>query len=156
MLLFLCLGHSAWWQERMSQHALSDLLDDKGMISRDDAKKLQRRSHVNILLTYTSDELKGNLTGKVYEYIAANRPIIAIINGPYDEEMQRTLSHPDFLVGSMFEEGFEQRVYAYLKTRILEWNTTKDVSFTPDQELIDRFSWPSLVKIFVPHIFTDK
>jgi hypothetical protein len=51
--------------------------------------KFQQDASINILLSFNSEHLKGILTGKFYEYLAAQKPILLIINGKQDLEFER-------------------------------------------------------------------
>jgi hypothetical protein len=141
-----------WWSNTMDGLGLSSILVNYGNIVREEAKHLQRKSHVNLLLTYTSENLKGNLTGKVYEYIASNRPILTIINGPFDPEMETILSHPDYLIGSTLKNNFRKKIEDFLIDKIEEWKSTNYVDFIPDENILEALSWPHLVKKFIKHL----
>jgi len=52
-----------------------------------DSLSLQASSHINLLLSWSHPEQKGILSAKLFEYLSAQRPIFAIIDGPSDPEM---------------------------------------------------------------------
>ena len=76
------------WRSRIQQYDLEECFDDRGLVSRSEALDIQCRSHINLLLTYSSDDLTGNITGKIFEYFAARRPVLVLINGPKDVEIE--------------------------------------------------------------------
>jgi hypothetical protein len=55
--------------------------EDLGSVSRQDAVDLQNRSNLLVALTWNTIFEQGILTGKVYEYLKANKPIIALTSG---------------------------------------------------------------------------
>ena len=75
-------------RELFERHGLSKILVDKGVIDRGAALKLQREAGVNLMVTWASKQEKGILTGKFFEYIQAGRPILCLINGEKDEELE--------------------------------------------------------------------
>jgi hypothetical protein len=79
---------SAVWWPLVRKASLEAVFTDRGLLSSADARTIQRRSHVNVLLTYSTDQLKGNITGKLYDYLAARRPFLVLINGPRDQEIE--------------------------------------------------------------------
>ncbi len=69
----------------LQQHGLTDYVTLYGYLTHAEAVQYQRRSQVLVLLEIDSDETKGIIPGKLFEYMAARRPIIAI--GPKDWEV---------------------------------------------------------------------
>lgn len=52
------------------------------------AQKLQRRAQVLLLLNWAAPDYYGVLTAKLYDYLSAGRPILALVNGPDDPELR--------------------------------------------------------------------
>jgi len=55
--------------------------EDLGSVSRQEAFELQNRSDLLVALTWNTIMEQGILTGKVYEYLKAYKPIIALTSG---------------------------------------------------------------------------
>ena len=72
----------------LNKFELEEFLEDKGMVSREEAMKMQETAAVNLLLTWSFGTSKGIVTGKIYEYLSARRPILLLINGEQDLEME--------------------------------------------------------------------
>lgn len=64
---------------------------DKGNLSRKDAILLQRSSCINLMLTWANPAVKGVLTGKLQEYLLALRPILCVIEGAEDKEIEEII-----------------------------------------------------------------
>lgn len=62
---------------------------NRGMVSSEEAQTIQSGSHLNLLLTTSTQGYSGVLTGKLFEYIGAATPILAIIKGEKDAELSR-------------------------------------------------------------------
>jgi len=60
---------------------ISDLVLNKGLVSRKDAISLQGNADMLVVLSRDDKEEEGVLTGKVYEYIASGRPILLLGDG---------------------------------------------------------------------------
>jgi glycosyltransferase involved in cell wall biosynthesis len=73
-------------------YGVKDFIDFKGALSRNEAMALQQESDVLVLLESSSSEVKGVLTGKVFEYLATDKPILLIGPGP-DSELYQLLKH---------------------------------------------------------------
>lgn len=72
---------------------LTDIVTLGGVISRNASFERQRQSHLLLLLCWKDhqvDGVKGNYPLKVFEYLAARRPIIAV-DGPGDDELEKLI-----------------------------------------------------------------
>ena len=55
------------------------------------AQKLQERAQLLLLLSWSASNYYGVLTAKLYDYLAAGRPILTLVNGPQDPELHRII-----------------------------------------------------------------
>jgi glycosyltransferase involved in cell wall biosynthesis len=69
----------------LQEHGLTDYVTLYGYLTHAEAVQYQRRSQVLVLLEIDSHETKGIIPGKLFEYMAARRPIIGI--GPENWEV---------------------------------------------------------------------
>ena len=99
--------------ESIKSYGLWDNTELLGYLSHKEALALQRRSQVLLLVEIDSEETRGILPGKLYEYMAAKRPILAL--GPKLWEANRIIS--ETRSGSTFDHTDEK----HLKNVILEW-----------------------------------
>jgi glycosyltransferase involved in cell wall biosynthesis len=82
-------------------------------IPHDEVLKTQRSSQVLLLLINNTPNAKGILTGKLFEYLAAGRPILCI--GPEDGDAARVIKETQ--TGCTI--GFDEK--EKLKDQLLEW-----------------------------------
>ncbi len=82
-------------------------------VSHKEAQEYQRRSQVLLLLEIDKAECKGIIPGKLFEYMSAKRPILAI--GPAEWEAG--------LIVESTKSGvyYDYQTLMELKTKILEW-----------------------------------
>ena len=57
---------------------LNDFLNIEGYVSHEEAIVLQRKAAILLLLEINAEETQGIIPGKLFEYLAAKRPILAI------------------------------------------------------------------------------
>jgi len=84
-----------------------------GYVSHEEALQYQKKSQVLLLIEIDSEETQGIIPGKVFEYMAAKRPILGV--GPTNWE-----------VGSLISESNTGKTYDYqqaneLKSTLLVW-----------------------------------
>ena len=68
----------------LESFGLSPYLEHMGYLSHNKVLELQRKSQILLLLEIDAEETKGIIPGKLFEYLSAKRPILAI--GPTDWE----------------------------------------------------------------------
>lgn len=93
--LLVCGKDGELWQSWATAFGLANILEDRGMLSHAEALSLQHSAQVNLLLSWNSPQLQGILTSKVFEYLHAQRPILAIVNGAPEPELE-------ILIGTYF------------------------------------------------------
>lgn len=79
---------SSIWEMWASKYDIKECSDIRGELSLEDTKELQRNSTVNLMLTWATKKEKGMLTGKFYEYLSTMKPIVCLINGEKDPEIE--------------------------------------------------------------------
>lgn len=64
--------------DSIKEFGLEDYMVQSGYLSHADVLKMQQKSQVLLLLEIDSEETKGIIPGKLFEYLNARRPILAI------------------------------------------------------------------------------
>jgi len=68
----------SWVLQLVNKYELNKIVNIHGDISREDSIKKQREAQILLLLTWNHPHEQGVLTGKLYDYFAAQRPILSI------------------------------------------------------------------------------
>lgn len=74
--------HEPWVAALIRQHALEDVVELRDWTHRREALRVQQESQVLLLLHWGGERERGVYTGKVFEYLAARRPILMVGGGP--------------------------------------------------------------------------
>jgi hypothetical protein len=136
------------WKDWTTQFGIEKLLVDKGLLSLANAQILQRTSHINLLLTTATKEWSGVLTGKFYEYLAAERPILVLINGVQDVEFELIINTLNAgLVG--YNAHSYTDVRRFIIEKFEEWQATNNVVSTIHKERIKAFGWDKMMESFI-------
>ncbi|MFT7121324.1 MAG: hypothetical protein ACJAZ9_001502 [Neolewinella sp.] len=69
-----------------------ECLDVQPSIAPAAAAKMQYEAQVLLLLNWSAPGYYGVLTAKLWDYLATGRPILALVNGPEDPELQSIIS----------------------------------------------------------------
>jgi len=144
----------AKWNSFLKASELSDCSTIHGMVSRTEALSIQNNCHVNVLLTYTSKELKGNITGKFYEYLSSQNPILLMINGPRDEEFENIMT--DLNAGCVIYKIDKEKLKSFIQSAYQEWKNSGDVASTLDLNNIEKYKWDHLIQTLANQINLSK
>lgn len=125
--------------ESIAEHGLSNQLRKIDYIAHREAIAKQQSSQILLLLINNSDNAKGILTGKFFEYLAARRPILGV--GPSDGDAAEVLKSTK--AGQMIDfEDVES-----FKTKIMEYyKLYKQKSLMLDTAEIEKYSRKSLTQ----------
>ena len=121
-----------------------------GKITRKEALKLQMEA--NILLVSSFDyqtDIGGVITGKALEYMSANKPIIAIINGDIEHsELADIIRNAN--LGFAYEESHHKSdnigLYQYLLTKYQEYEEKGELNHNPNEQMLSKFDYQYLGK----------
>lgn len=122
--------------KQMNQFGLKSYLNKIDYLPHNLVIQEQKKSHVLLLLVNHTKNAKGILTGKIFEYLAANVPILAI--GPPDGDLSVILKNTNAGLISNFED--EQLLKEHILTLF------EGYSLNPNNEEISKYSRRNLTK----------
>lgn len=130
-----------WVEDLIQKYQLEDYVYQYGVVDRADALKEQRSSQILLSLNWDNPLEEGVYTGKIFDYLAAKRPILA-------------LGGPEGVVSDLLQEtnaGLHVRTEAELKRAILAWyeefQQNGSVSYSGNQQ-IHNFSHVKMAERF--------
>ena len=115
------------------QRGISEYLEIRETISREEALRLQAESALLLVLSWNGPQRVGWIGLKLYEYFGSGRPVLAI--GPKD--CGSSVLTAQLNAGFIAENA--QQVESILLNALTEFENTGDVSFSPDVEGLRRF-----------------
>jgi glycosyltransferase involved in cell wall biosynthesis len=139
------------WQTWINRFELNDFFKSEGMVSAEEAMNIQRNSHLNLMLTSATSESTGQITGKFYEYLAAKNPIIVLIDGVQDVEIE-SLTHSLNAGCVVYNNRSFDELRSFILEKFREWETKGDVTSTLNIEKLKALSWENQVQKFVEHL----
>lgn len=136
-------NNSSIFQKQNSKYkSLIGVFKDYGLISKKDSILLQTNADILIALTWNTSNEKGILTGKFFEYLQAQKPIISICCGkiPHAELslIIRNLNLGVACESANWSEDVEI-LKKYLLNRYTEFINHQLIDFDPDFDKIKEF-----------------
>ena len=140
--ILVCGKDGALWQSWAMEFGLANILEDRDMLNHAEALSLQHSAQLNLLLSWSSPQLQGILTSKVFEYLQAKRPILAIINGSTDLELENLIHtySPGSLV--VYPDQSLHTLKHFLQKEYQNWQQGKKTYLS----LPDAPSWENEIK----------
>ncbi|WP_422079881.1 glycosyltransferase family 4 protein [Ulvibacterium sp.] len=99
--------------DSLHENGLAPYIHLKGYVSHEQALHRQREAQVLLLVEIDSEDTKGIVPGKLFEYMAARRPILAL--GPEDWDAGT------IILETNTGDVFRYQEYSRLKNVLLEW-----------------------------------
>lgn len=129
---------------------LADRCVMHGKLSRLDSLELQLSSDILMVASYDyKDQEGGVITGKVYEYMAAKRPVISIMMGDI-EHSELTEIVGKTKIGMAYEASNHKEDYRklceYIKMQYQSFMETGHTRYEPDQKELRKYDYRYLCK----------
>ncbi len=131
--------------DNMFGHGLQPYIKQIDYLSHSDALKFQQQAQVLLLVEINSHETEGIIPGKLFEYMAAQRPILGV--GPKNWEVSRIIQETQS--GQVF--NYEDRLA--LKTLILEWfERYQSANLVVNSTNVEQYSRRELTRKLAKHL----
>ncbi len=135
---------------KAAEFGMEHIFVDAGYVSRSEATDIQDRSHVNLLLTSASPEHTGLVTGKLFEYLEAETPVLCLIKGSRDPEIEHLIE--TFQCGQIFNDPPDSthEIKDFLLKQYRAWKQQTPADFLPlSDEFLAEYSWQSRAKLIL-------
>ena len=128
-----------------SQYGLESIIVNKGFLKREESIQLQKSSDILLHLTAYNVLHVDLLSGKFFEYLAMDKPIISIVVGRYINSGIKKIIH-ECKVGLCCEEkSFNNTDFILMKEFLLKVYNDKfnleKMDFNPSKTAINRFDY---------------
>jgi len=131
----------------VNEYKLSDYFVNRGMVSQKEAKDIQNKSHINLLLTSSSPDLTGVITGKIFEYFEALNPTLCLISGVYDPEFESLFKELNAGAVVYSPEIAPGKMRQFILSKYKEWKATHRVESTINTTIIKKkYGWSQQVQ----------
>jgi len=133
--------------KKIEEYGLLDLIKQYGIVPREISFEKQRESQILLLLNWEREwddqRERGWYPLKVFEYLAAQRPILAI-GGSGDDVVKELLDETN---AGMYAPSVED-IKSILKEVYVEYKNKGKLSYNGDLEEIDKYSYREMARKF--------
>jgi glycosyltransferase involved in cell wall biosynthesis len=136
-------GHKEdWLEDDVKRYGLDGVVRINGSVSRDESVEVQRRSHLLLLLTWNNKEERGVYTGKLFDYLAAGRPILSVgMSGGVVEDLLKA-------TGAGFQPKTVQDIEQIIMNAYNEYKSENTVAYNGISSEIDKYSHIEMARKF--------
>ena len=136
------------WEQHLFEHDLRHLGRSLPECSLEEAQQLQRQSQLNLLLSWSAAGYTGILTAKVYDYLAAGRPILALVDGPPDPELHTMIeSSGGGRVFSTTEPEAQAAMEAWLLQGYRAWAWSGAWPWQASSSFLQAYTWKEQARV---------
>lgn len=144
-------GAYQYLSEQASKYDLVNIIENHGYVSRKDVMELQAVSDIFLVATWNTIKEQGVLTGKFYESIQNNMPVIATVVGDMPgSEIGEVIS--EYNLGVCYEVANHATTFQLLKKYIENAYQQKMISgkveYAPQNNPNFRFSYKAIARDF--------
>ncbi|MBS7632034.1 glycosyltransferase [Candidatus Bathyarchaeota archaeon] len=122
---------------------LSDIVKQHGVISRQASLEKQRESQILLLLNWEDAQERGVHTGKIFEYLASQRPILAT-GGFGDDAVSKLLIETDSGIYCSDKNAIKEALVAFYA----EYEKKGKVSYKENVSKISKYSYREMARRF--------
>lgn len=136
-------GPEAGWIDKQAQrYGLTGIVRQFGIVPREVALNKQRESQLLLLLKWNDAQQRGNYPAKIFEYLAARRPVLAV--GGFPDVVNQLLDETK--AGVSGQTGEE--IKAVLLRLYQEYKLTGAVSYNGNEAETNKYSHREMAKRF--------
>lgn len=134
--------NEGWLEADVKEYDLMDVVHVYSSISRAEAIKKQRESQLLLLFGWDDLRERGIYTGKIFDYLAARRPILSI--GPSGDVIEALLNHTSAGINVVNSEDLEYYIVKFYN----EFKSYGRVSYTGLDLNVNMYSQLNMAKKF--------
>jgi glycosyltransferase involved in cell wall biosynthesis len=127
-------------RETVDRLGLGDIVEVEGRVPREESIARQRRAQILLHLRWDDPTQPGIMTGKIFEYLAARRPILS--TGRYRDSASDLIER----TRAGYASESEEETAAYLGRAFEAFRRTGAAPFEPDAEALEALDSRSLAR----------
>ncbi len=125
------------WNYWVNKYELNEYCTTYDFLDTEQVFKLQSEASINLMLTWSSKNEKGILTGKFYEYLFHQKPIICIINGKDDIEINNIFNSLNCGIVVNYNENILSK---FLNKYYVQWQEDKSTNIVYNKKELNKYT----------------
>ncbi len=142
-------GEGALFATYAQKCGLLDCVEDHGRVSREESLRLQSGADVLLMASWHTPEQKGILTGKLFEYMMMQKPIVCCMAGELPQSAVRRMME-ETGIGLCCEqaagEGGKRELLAYVRQLIHAWREGRPLTQNRNEAQVNRYAYANIAR----------
>ena len=134
---------------------LEDCVEDHGPVSRQESIRLQKGADILLLASWNGAQQTGILTGKMFEYMMMDKPVLCCMNGELPMSAIRRVME-ETGIGFCWEEANAQQddegLYAFVRSLAERWSRGEKLADERQKEAVEAYAYPGLARTLLEWI----
>jgi hypothetical protein len=127
-------------KDEVLKYNLENIVNFNGFISREESLKIQRAAQILLLLTWNDKNERGVYTGKLFDYLAARRPILAV--GNYKDEAAMLVEKVDVGRQASSVEDIKKELIKYYN----EYKANGTIAYKCNDNTLGKYSLKEMAR----------
>lgn len=132
------------WDYLVNKYELGRVSENLGLLSMKEVQKIQADASLFLMVTWSTNYETGVLTGKFFEYLQYLKPIICLINGNKDEEIEKKFISIN--CGSVIYKQDKNKLSNFIIENFNEWKLEKSINTKYNLNELESYTSESLTK----------
>jgi len=133
---------AGWIDKQAERYGLTGIVRQFGIVLREIALEKQRESQLLLLLKWNDPKQRGVYTAKIFQYLAARRPVLAV--GGFADVVDQLLDETKAGVSGQTKEDIKALLLRFYQ----EYKSTGAVSYSGDEAETSKYSHREMAKKF--------
>lgn len=143
--------HFEEFQRQLADRCRGVQVINHSFVDRKTALQLQANADILLLASWNTNEDKGQVTGKIFEYFMMKRPVVALVSGDAaDSVVKEMIMQAE--CGFCYEEASMEKDFGLLKNYIFRqyslWKKNEKLDFKVNDNYIVQFEYSHIANIF--------
>lgn len=159
----ICIEYAGFTYDLMHEAAkafnMQGVCKNYGFVSRDESLRLQSEASLLLVASWNSNEETGILTGKMFEYLMQDKPLIALIAGEVGNSFFKEIvagANSGFIYEEVNKEVDFRKLKEYIEKQYTHFMNDEPLEYHPNLEYIEQYNWKNLALKFANIIEAER
>ena len=138
------------WREYAASCGLESCVEDHGLVSREESLALQQGADMLLMGSVHTWEQRGILTGKLFEYMMMDKPIICCMGGDLPNSAVKQVleeTGTGFCWEAACRETDDAALLSYTRELVMRWKNGEEQLLDTQGSNADAYAYPGLAKV---------